>query len=106
METTILSLNIGEPEQMEWLGKSVRSSMHKRPVKGPLVVHDDFIEGDSFANPNSHGTIDSVIYAFGLPSLNAYMKLLGRETYEPGSVGENITCAELDETQISVGDVF
>ena len=91
---------------MEWQGKSISSSMLRHPVEGPLVVHEDHIEGSSFANTNVHGTPDSILYAYGLTSIMVYMKALGRSDYQPGALGESVTLDELDETQISVGDIF
>jgi len=106
MNAKILSLNVGLPEKMEWHGRSIVSSMKKTPVPGPLIVHRDHIEGDKFANPEFHGTIDSVVYLFGMPSLLEYVKLLGHTEYVPGALGENVTLSELDESEVSVGDVF
>lgn len=106
MQARILSLNIGGPEKMEWNGRSVVSSMRKSPIAGPLVVHEDRIEGNTFASPQLHGEIDSILYAFGMTSILKVMRLLGRDSYEPGALGETITLDEFDETQISVGDIF
>ena len=105
MKSTILSLNIGEPELMEWRGQSIRSSMRKQPVEGPLIVHSLQIEGDSFASA-SHGTPDSVLYAFGLPSAQACATRIGLTSYLHGALGENLTLDDFDEFSISVGDTF
>lgn len=102
----ILSLNIGVPAEMDWNGKSIRSSMHKHPVPGPLVVHKDHIEGNTFANPAAHGTLDFLLYAYGMPSALSFVKRLGRETYPPGTSGETLTLEDFDEQKVSVGDVF
>lgn len=102
----ILSLNIGLPRAMEWEGRSVTSSMLKTPVTGPLIVHRENVDGDRFASPEFHGTPDSVLYAFGMPSLLAYMRSIGRDGYDPGALGENLTLDDFDEQKISVGDVF
>jgi MOSC domain-containing protein YiiM len=106
MNAKILSLNVGHPQPIEWNGKSLVSSMLKTPQEGPLVVSERTIVGDSFANSNSHGMIDSVIYAFGMKSLLLYTSMLGRNDYAPGALGENVTLDDLDEYEVSVGDVF
>lgn len=102
----ILSMNIGGPEELLWNGKSVFTSMRKSPVGGPLVVHRDRIEGNSFANPNVHGSVDAVLYVYGISSANDFAKRIGLAKYVPGSTGETLTVDEFDEKQISVGDVF
>lgn len=105
MKAKILSFNVGHPAPLEWNGKSVTSSMKKHAVPGPLKVHVDRIEGNSFANAQFHGAIHSVLYAYGLRSAQAFADLLGK-TYEPGMTGETITVDDLPEEEISVGDVF
>ncbi len=105
MKSQILSLNIGHPAEISWEGKSAVTSMHKTSVPGPLIVHLDHIEGDSFSNPVNHGTIDSVLYMMGQDALDAYGKLLGKKV-DFGDLGENLSLDALDETKISVGDIF
>src|SRR6185312_1348714 len=89
----ILSLNVGEPADMPWNGRSIRSSMLKKPVKS-LIVNLKNIEGDSFASPEYHGTPDSVLYGFGMKSILKFLALLGRSEYSPGELGENLTLDE------------
>ena len=106
MSANILSLNIGGPAEMKWQGKSILSSMLKHPVRGPLVVHLDRVEGNSFASPQVHGSTDAILYAFGLSSAEKFAHQLGLEQYIPGSTGETLTVDRLDESEISVGDIF
>jgi MOSC domain-containing protein YiiM len=91
---------------MKWNGESVLSSMVKRSVPGPLVVHPEHIEGNSFGLPTVHGNPDAVLYAFGMKSAQAYADALGIGPYTPGLTGETITLDELEETEVSVGDIF
>ena len=106
MNLNILSLNSGHPTEIVWDDKKISSSMLRIPVEGPLVVHQRYIEGNSFASPNLHGLEHSVLYAFGMKSIQSYLKLLERSNYDPGALGENVTLDDLDENEISVGDIF
>ncbi len=106
MKAQILSLNVAHPREMEFDGKKIQSSMLKDPVSGPLVVSKTAIVGDSFANPKFHGTVDSVLYALGRSQALEIMRLIGRDEYTAGALGENLTLDDFDEKQISVGDVF
>lgn len=106
MIARILSLNIGAPAAMEWNGQSVVSSMLRHPVPGPIVVHEDCIEGNAFGAPQLHGLEHAVLYAYGMQSALTFVRRLGLEAYEPGSVGENLTLDHLDEAEVSVGDIF
>ena len=80
--------------------------MHKRPVAGPLKVHSDRIEGNSFASPNYHGTLDSVLYAYGMTSALKFMSLLNQTNYAVGTTGETLTLDHFEESEVSVGDIF
>lgn len=91
---------------MVFEGKTIVSSMLKDPVAGPLIVSRTTIEGDSFANPNYHGTSDSVVYALGLPQALEVLRQIGRDDFHPGGLGENLTLSDLDEREVSAGDRF
>lgn len=106
MQAKILSLNIGEPKVMEWNGRSIQSSMHKLPVAGPLVVHKDHIENNSFSSPQFHGGLHAILYIYGMTSAQKFIDLLNIKEYQPGMTGETLTVDHFDETQISVGDIF
>jgi MOSC domain-containing protein YiiM len=106
MKARILSLNVGQPAEIRWRGKNVVSSMHKTPVDGSLLVSKRRVKGDRFADEELHGTPDRVLYALGVKQIEGYVRALGLERYEPGSLGENITLDTLDERKISVGDIF
>lgn len=106
MISKILSLNIGGPEKIEFEGRAIVTSMHKRPVEGPLNVYFDRIEGNSFASPEYHGGHHAILYIFGMSSAREFVKNLGERDYLPGSTGETLTVDEFDEKQVSVGDVF
>lgn len=106
LSAEILSLNVGHPRPHEFNGRSVVSSMVKTPVPGPLHVDFSEISDNSFANPQFHGTPDSVVYAYGLKSAQSFVERLGRSSYDIGSTGETLTVDDLDETQVHVGDVF
>jgi MOSC domain-containing protein YiiM len=106
LRAEILSLNIGHPRPHEFNGRSVVSSMVKTPVPGPLQVDFTEIHDNSFAQPQYHGTPDSIVYAYGLKSAQSFVERLGRDRYDIGSTGETLTVDDLDETQVHVGDVF
>ena len=104
MKAKILSLNVGQPQTLEWNGKKMKTSMIKTPQQ-ELEVGELAIDGDSFVF-KGHGTPDKVLYAYGLKSVMQYMALFGRSSYDPGALGENVLLDDLDEKQVSVGDVF
>ena len=78
--------------------------MKKSPVS-QLEVFETSITGDKFANTGHHGTPDAVLYAYGVDAMDDYFKRLAR-SYSFGDLGENLTLDQLDERDVSVGDVF
>lgn len=106
MEARIVSLNGGQPESLEWEGKTVLTSIRRARVPGPLLVHRDRIEGNSYGLPTVHGVEHSVLYAYGLTSAAEFARKMGFEKYEPGLLGENVTLDALDESDVSTGDIF
>ena len=105
MKSKILSLNVSRPQTVEWDGKSIETSMFKKPVDA-LDVSLTSISGDSFANPKHHGIPDAVLYAYGVNALRDYASHLERPPLKFGELGENLTLDHLDEFEVSVGDVF
>lgn len=102
----VLSTNIGKPIDIFWNDKTINTSMQRLPTN-ELEVYKQQIIGDSFNNFKHHGTDDSRVYAFGIDSMHSYYKTLGVLTDLPyGTLGENLTMDKLDETEISVGDIF
>ena len=106
MSSQIIALNIGHPQNLEWKGRNIISSMAKESVPGPIDVHMDRIEGNTFHQPIYHGTPDSVLYAYGMSSALEFVKILGLREYVPGTTGETVTLDVLDEKSVSVGDIF
>lgn len=103
---TILSTNIGVPKDILWDNKTINTSMLRSPTQ-KIFVFKDRVIGDDFHNPQFHGLDHSRIYAFGLNSISLYYKQLNLPfEYSAGFLGENLTVDILDETSISVGDVF
>lgn len=131
-EFQIKSLNLGQPQKLNWNGRQIETSMDRRTVAGPLVVYEDRVESNDFSQPQYHGTRDSILYAWGLDGAHDFlMKLhemrkkdgepetqitehllttgvttLGGMAYRSGALGENITLERLIESDVSVGDVF
>jgi MOSC domain-containing protein YiiM len=105
MKSKILSLNIGLPQTVEWDGKTIETSMVKKSVEAIDVRFAD-INGDRFANTKHHGTPDAVLYAYGVDAISDFVSLLARPALKYGEIGENLTLDRLDETEISVGDIF
>jgi len=84
------------------------TGMFKQPVRAPLQLGLDGFSGDQQADRRVHGGPEKAVHLY--PAVH-YTRLAERfpeaaEQLQPGSLGENISSAMLDETLVRVGDIF
>ena len=103
----LLSVNVGLPTVIGTVhGEAVLSGIAKKPVVSDLVmVRATNIDGDRQADLSVHGGHDKAVYAYPAahwPWWDEEKKL----ACVPGTFGENLTLAGVDETQVRIGDRF
>ena len=101
----VLSVNVATPVDATWAGRPGRTAIHKRPVAGPVRVHELGLEGDQVANTKHHGGPFQAVYAFAQEDLDRWSERLG-ETVRPGVFGENLTTTGLDVNEAVLGEVW
>jgi MOSC domain-containing protein YiiM len=99
----IVSINVGTPRLVEWLGRQVRTSIWKHPVAGPRRVEGINVSGDDQADRGVHGGPDKAVYAYALEDLEWWATQLDA-TVQPGLMGENLTTRGLPVSQTVVGE--
>jgi MOSC domain-containing protein YiiM len=99
----VLSVNVGTPREIEWLGRREQTSIWKYPAEGRLEVRGVNVAGDDQANREVHGGPDKAVYAYAREDEEWWEKELGREL-EPGVFGENLTVQDVDVTGAVVGE--
>ena len=104
MKFEILSLNIGQIQNLVSVGGELRSSFAKVPVE-QAYVHDRGLDGDEHADLKHHGGHDKALCVFSAHHIPAYENLLGKSMNNPG-FGENLTVDMADEEDVFIGDVF
>jgi len=105
----LTSVNVGLPALIgKHRGKPITSGIRKRPVAGEAVaVGRTNIAGDGQADLRVHGGPDKAVYAYPAEHLPWWNEQLPRETpFGPGSFGENLTTAGIDEETARIGDVW
>jgi MOSC domain-containing protein YiiM len=105
MPATLVSVNVARIEVLEHNGKSVRTGILKKPVRGPVRVGPLGLEGDEQADVKHHGGEQMALYAYTVANYNHWRDYLGRDL-PPGIFGENLTVDGLDESDVSIGDRF
>jgi MOSC domain-containing protein YiiM len=100
----VVSVNVGRPREVEWRGRTVRTSIFKEPVTGPVRVQKLNLAGDEQADLSVHGGVDKAVY--GYPSEHyAYWREELPGIHLPwGAFGENLTTEGLYESTLLIGD--
>lgn len=101
-----ISLFIGSIAALPDSGRP--TGIYKHPVEGPLNLGPEGFNGDQQADRRVHGGPEKAVHLY--PA--AHYAHLARQfpqaaaQLQPGSLGENISSPELDETLIRIGDIF
>ena len=101
-----ISLFIGGISALPHSGRP--TAMFKQLAVGPLELGPEGFIGDEQADRRVHGGPEKAVHLY--PAAH-YAKLAERfpeaaSQLIPGSLGENISCAELDESSVRIGDIY
>lgn len=102
----VISTNIGEPVEIDWQGKKVKTGIYKYPVGAPIYLGKEDVKDDHVIDRRYHGGIDKACYLY---SANHYV--FWKERYPDlewqwGMFGENLTIEGIDESTIRIGDIY
>ena len=99
----VVSVNVGQPRTLDWLGESVTTSIWKFPVAGRVAARGVNLAGDAQADRHAHGGPDKAVYSYAQEDADWWAWDLGRPL-APGSFGENLTLSGVDVTGAVVGE--
>jgi len=101
----IETVSAGRPRLVRWHGKEIRTSIFKSAVAGTVRVRRHNLDGDRQSDRRVHGGEYKAVYAYAAEHYDWWERALGREL-EPANFGENLTIRGLEESAVSIGDVF
>lgn len=99
----VLSVNAGVPQQFDWQGYRITSSIFKNPVDGVVQVGKLNLAGDAQSDLTVHGGFDKAVYVYPHEHY-AYWNAMGVGPLSFGNFGENLTTEGLLEGDIHLGD--
>ena len=102
----LLSINVGQPREVEWRGKAVRTSIFKQPVPGRVRATKLNIEGDRQSDLSVHGGADKAVYVYPSEHYAYWRSELPGMDLPWGIFGENLTTEGLLEDKVHVGDRY
>ncbi|HEY4382053.1 MAG TPA: MOSC and FAD-binding oxidoreductase domain-containing protein [Acidobacteriaceae bacterium] len=104
--TKLLSVNVGLPSDIEWQGKVVRTAIWKRPVPGRVVARRLNLEGDGQGDLQGHGGEHRAVMVYQMDAYRYWERVLGRNDFEYGQFGENLTVEGLADDEVCIGDRY
>jgi ferredoxin-NADP reductase/MOSC domain-containing protein YiiM len=103
---SLVSVNVGQPREIEWRGKTYRTSIWKTPVQGKVKVSRLNVAGDGQADLVGHGGEQRAVYVYQMDSYRHWSTFLNRDDLAPGQFGENFTVEGLSDAEVCIGDRF
>jgi ferredoxin-NADP reductase/MOSC domain-containing protein YiiM len=103
---SLLSVNVGLPQDVAWGGRIVHTAVWKRPVEGPQLVRRLNIDGDGQGDLAGHGGEHRAVFVYQIESYRYWQEQLSRDDFSYGQFGENFTVAGLADDQVCIGDQY
>lgn len=95
----LISVNLGAIQVYSWRGETA-SAIAKQPSQSSVEVTQLGIVGDQQADKINHGGVDKALLV--IPETNYALHGVAEQPF--GFLGENLTLAGLDESDVQVGD--
>jgi MOSC domain-containing protein YiiM len=110
----VVSVNVGQPREVETprgtvltsIFKSPVSGRIKSPVSGRIAVRGHNIEGDRQADLTVHGGPSKAIYAYSSEHYAPWVRELASPDLPFGNFGENLTTEGLTEERVHIGERY
>jgi ferredoxin-NADP reductase/MOSC domain-containing protein YiiM len=103
---SLLSMNVGLPQDVTWQGRTVRTAVWKKPVVGPRMVRRLNIDGDGQGDLAGHGGEHRAVFVYQIGSYRYWQAQMGRDDFTYGQFGENFTVDGLADDQVCIGDRY
>ncbi|HTI13583.1 MAG TPA: MOSC domain-containing protein [Dictyobacter sp.] len=102
----VVSVNVGQPREVVWHGKTVQTSIFKSPVEGRSAVRACQVEGDRQSDTINHGGRYQSIYVYSVEHYRYWRPMLAGVDLHWGHFGENFTIEGLPDSEVHIGDRF
>ncbi len=103
---TLISVNVGMPRDVPWLGRTVFTGVFKDPVAGPRRVRKLNVDGDGQGDLAGHGGEQRAVFVYQLDSYRYWARELGRSDFVHGQFGENFTIEGPGDDEVCIGDRY
>jgi MOSC domain-containing protein YiiM len=100
----LVSVNVGLPTEIQWQGKTVRTSIFKSPVSGPVHLARLNLDGDQQSDLTVHGGVDKAVYVYPSEHYPFWRTEFPTLQLSWGALGENFTTQGVFESDTNIGD--
>jgi ferredoxin-NADP reductase/MOSC domain-containing protein YiiM len=102
----LLSVNVGQPREVDWRGRRVLTSIWKSEVPDRRRVSCLNVAGDAQADLTAHGGEHRAVYVYDTSAYRHWERELRRDDFVNGQFGENFTVEGLPDDEVCVGDRY
>jgi MOSC domain-containing protein YiiM len=102
----IVSVNVGLPREIQWRGRTIRTSIFKTPVAGAVSVTRLNLAGDQQSDLTVHGGASKAVYVYPAEHYEFWRAELPGVDLPWGVFGENFTTEGLLEDTVFIGDTL
>jgi ferredoxin-NADP reductase/MOSC domain-containing protein YiiM/ferredoxin len=102
----LLSVNVGQPRNVDWQGKTVYTGVWKHAVPGPVMARRLNLDGDGQGDLNGHGGEQRAVLVYQIQSYRHWQQEFGRDDFGYGQFGENLTVDGLPDDDVCIGDRY
>ena len=103
---SLISVNVGMPQNVAWQGRTVYTAVWKHAVRGPRMVRRLDIDGDGQGDLVGHGGEHRAVFVYQIDSYHYWERQLGRDDFAYGQFGENFTIDGLSDQEVCIGDRY
>jgi len=104
MKMQLLSVNVGQPRQVVWKGRTITTGIFKEPVAGRIPLRQHNLGGDAQADLSIHGGPYKAVYLYPAEHYAAWRQELPDMALPWGMFGENFTTEGILEATMHFGD--
>ncbi len=99
----VLRVSVGTPTTIEFSGKTVTTSIFKRPLVGPVQVSMLNLQGDQQSDLSVHGGRDKAVYVYSADYADDWQRTLQVDQLEDSQFGENLTVSACRDEDVVIG---
>ena len=101
----VISTNISNVQIIKFRGKNVKTGIFKYPTKESIFLGKEDVAKDNVVDRRYHGGIDKACYLYSTNHYKYWQERYPDLKFDWGMFGENLSIENLNEKDLSIGDI-